>query len=109
MVKVQYDAEGDIFTAEARGKKVYKTIEFSEHFLVDINEDGKILGVELLDASDEISKIFGRVVRKDEIKQLLCKIKEEPDEGYLISFQSPKNNNQRASYMISLYKSPLLS
>lgn len=107
-MKVQYDPEYDIISAETRGKKVYQTIEFSEHVLVDISEDGIALGIEILDASEEISKLFNRVVKKEEMKQLLCYIKSEPHKEYLISFESP-DQRKTASVMFSLYRSPVLS
>ena len=108
MKNVDYDSEADAISLEINTKKVYKTIELTEHILVDITNDGKVVGLEILDASDEISKLFNRIVSKIEIKQLLCQIKQEPENEYLIQFRSPRKN-QVANLLFPVYKSPLIS
>lgn len=107
MKNVDYDPEADAISVDINMKKAHRTIEITEHILVDISMDGKITGVEILDASEELSKIFNRAVSKTEIKQLLCQIKQEPDNEYLIQFNSPKKN-QIANLLFPVYKSPLL-
>lgn len=108
MKNVEYDPEADAISLEVQETKAHYTVEFNEHILVDMSSEGKIVGVEILDASDEISKLFGRVVSKTEIKQLLFNVKQKPD-GYSIQFSSPKKNNQIANLLFPVYKSPLIS
>lgn len=40
--------------AEGKKKKVHKTIEISEDILVDVNSDGDIVGIELLNANKQL-------------------------------------------------------
>lgn len=108
MKRVDYDQEADAIYVDISDKKAQKTIELTEHILVDFASNGQIVGLEILDASEEISKLFNRVVSKAEIKQLLCGIKQEPDNEYLIQFNSP-NKNQVANLLFPLYRSPLIS
>jgi uncharacterized protein YuzE len=108
MKKIDYDSETDAITLEVSHKKVHQTIELTEHILVDMTENGAIVGLEILDASSEISKIFNRVVPKSEITKLLCQIKQEPNNEYLIQFSSPERN-QMANLLFPVYKSPLIS
>lgn len=108
MKHVDYDDEADAISVDISMKKASRTIELTEHMLVDITSDGQVAGLEILDASEELSKIFGRAVPKSEIKQLLCQIKQEPNNEYLIQFNSPKKN-QVANVLFPVYKSPLIS
>ncbi|MEW6035316.1 MAG: DUF2283 domain-containing protein [Candidatus Micrarchaeota archaeon] len=109
MKHVNFDPDADALAVELSAKKAYRTIELTEHILIDVSDSGQVVGLEILDASEEISKIFGRVVSKAEIKQLLCQIRQKPNDEYLIQFSSPKKNNQVATYLFQLYRSPLIS
>jgi uncharacterized protein YuzE len=109
MKHVNFDPEADAIAVAISAKKVYRTIELTEHILVDVTDSGQIVGLEILDASEEISKLFGRAVSKAEIKDLLCQIRQKPNDEYLIQFSSPKKNNQVATYLFQLYRSPLIS
>lgn len=108
MKNIDYDDEADAISVDIGVKKAHMTIELTEHILIDITSNGQITGLEILDASEEISKLFNRMVSKTEIKQLLCQIKQEPNNGYLLQFNSPKKN-QRANVLVPLYRSPLIS
>ncbi|NYZ77561.1 DUF2283 domain-containing protein [Candidatus Micrarchaeota archaeon] len=106
-IKYNYELDADAVVIEIDMQKSDYTIELTEHILVDVTSDMKLVGIEILDASVELSKLFNRAVSKDEMKQLLCKIKQEPNE-YLVQFQSPKKN-ESANLLIPLYRSPLIS
>ncbi len=109
MIKnVDYDSEVDAISVEISPKKANVTCELTEHILVDVGSDQKIVSIEILDASEEISKLFGRIVSKKEIQQMLCSIKQEPNNEFLVTFQSPQKN-ERANLLITLYKSPILA
>jgi uncharacterized protein YuzE len=107
MKNIDYDPNADAISVAIDMKKSDVTIELTEHILIDMTNDGKLAGLEILDASEEISKIFNRIVGKDEIKQLLCEIKQEPKNEYLVQFKSPKKN-ELATLLIPLYKSPVI-
>ena len=105
--RVNYDPEADALSVALGSLKSDITIEFTEHILVDMTNDGKFVGIEILDASEEISKMFSRIVDKNEIKQLLCEIRQEPNNEYLIQFRSPRDN-QLVNLIIPLYKGPIV-
>ena len=107
MKSINYDSVADAITVEVTAKKSDVTIELTEHILIDMTNDGKLVGLEILDASEEISKIFNRLMAKEEISQLLCQIKQEPKNEYLIQFKSPQRN-EFAAFLIPLYKSPVI-
>jgi len=109
MKPINFDPEADAIAVEVRTEKAYRTIELTEHILIDVSDSDQVVGLEILDASEEIAKIFGRVVPKAEIKQLLCQIIQKPNDEYLIQFNSPKKNNQIATFLFQLYRSPLIS
>ncbi|OGJ49877.1 hypothetical protein A2335_00995 [Candidatus Peregrinibacteria bacterium RIFOXYB2_FULL_32_7] len=108
-IKYHYDSEVDAIAIEIDIKKSDITIELTEHILVDMTNDGKLAGLEILDASEELSKLFNRAVSKEEMKQLLCEIKPESANGYLLQFESPQKKQKAASVLIPLYQSPLAS
>lgn len=107
-VKYNYDSEVDAISIGVGMQRSYFTIELTEHILVDITGAWKFVGIEILDASKEISKIFNRAVSKEEMKQLLCEIKQEPKNEYLIQFKSPQKAVQ-VNLLIPLYRSPIIS
>jgi len=106
-MKIEYDPNVDVIGIGINMKKSDYTIELTEHILVDVTNDMKLVGIEILDASEEISKMFNRAVSKDEIKHMLCEIKQEPNE-YIVRFKSPQKN-ESANLFIPVYRSPILS
>ncbi len=57
-MKLEYNKEVDAayIYLEDVGKKSSKTVEISEHIVLDFNEKGKIIGIEILDASKMLNK-----------------------------------------------------
>ena len=107
-IKYSYDPEADAIALHVGSQKPDYTIELTEHILVDLTNDSKLAGIEILDASEEISKIFNRTISKGEIKSLLCEIKHEPKNEYLIQFKSTQRN-ESATLLIPLYRSPIIA
>lgn len=57
--KMSYDKEADaayIYLAEVKAKSVKKTVPLSESIMVDLDKNGKILGIEILGASKMLKK-----------------------------------------------------
>ncbi len=57
--KMSYDKEADaayIYLAEVKAKSVKKTVPLNEHIMVDLDRNGKILGIEILDASKMLKR-----------------------------------------------------
>lgn len=104
---VDYDPDVDAISVKISPEKSDITIELTEHVLVDMTSGRKIVGIEILDASLELSRLFGRAIRKRDIQQLLCHFEPETGNDYLIQFESPLKK-ERANLLFSLYKSPIL-
>lgn len=69
--KFHYDPEHDIFYIRNAEKKVKESVEFSEDIVLDLDEKGSIIGVELFYASE----LF-RAFNKEIDKKFLIKLKE---------------------------------
>lgn len=55
-MKIEYDKEVDALYIRIQEKKVAKTRQIEEGLNVDIDEQGKIIGFEILDATQRYSK-----------------------------------------------------
>lgn len=108
MKNINYDPDADAVSLKLRSAKSHMTAEITEHILLDLDSNNNPIGLEILDASEEISKAFGRIVSKNEIKQILCNFEQEPNNQYRIQFNSPVKK-EHASIIIPLYKSPIIS
>lgn len=104
--KYDYDPDADAISIVIEGQKYDTTIELTEHILVDVTNDNKLASIEIIDASEELSKMFKRVLSKDEIKNLLCDISQEPGKEYLVQFKTA-DKKESANLLIPLYRSPL--
>ena len=54
-MKIEYDKEVDALYIRIQEKEVSKTIEIQEGVNIDIDENGKIVGLEILDATKRYS------------------------------------------------------
>lgn len=109
MKKVNYNTDADAVSLNLSSRKAPNSLELTEHILVDLADNGSVVGLEILDASEEISKIFGRKIKKSEIKNMLCSIREEPNNEYLLQFRLKEKASRIASLLIPVYKSPVLA
>jgi uncharacterized protein YuzE len=103
-IKPSYDEEADAISIDLSTKKSDITIEFGEHILVDITSDWNLVGIEILDASEEISKLFGQIISKQDLQALLCEVEEESPNEYRIQLRS---KNRSTNLVIPLYQSPI--
>ena len=55
-MKIQYYKIADAMYIYLKKGKVSKTIKMKDRLLVDVDKSGKILGLEILDASSQIPK-----------------------------------------------------
>lgn len=55
-MKLKYDDQADAIYLTFKNGKVNKTLEVGENTLIDIDEKGKILGLEILDFSCKFSE-----------------------------------------------------
>ena len=53
-MKINYDKIADAMYIYFNKAKVFKTVKMTDRLLVDLDKEGKILGIEILDASSQI-------------------------------------------------------
>ncbi|MFA4945935.1 MAG: DUF2283 domain-containing protein [Candidatus Micrarchaeia archaeon] len=103
-MKPEYDESVDALYIKFSSKPAYFTVELSPRIAVDVNRDGRTVGVELLDASRVVSDLFQKTVSRGQVKRILCTVSEK-DAVYL-NFEL---EGARASLAVPLaYKSPVL-
>ena len=62
--KFHYDKEHDILYICNANKKVEESVEFSEDIVLDLDKEGKVIGVELFYAS-ELFNLFNKEIDKE--------------------------------------------
>jgi uncharacterized protein YuzE len=55
-MKIEYDKEVDALYIRLQEKKVARTRELEDGLNIDLDEDGKLIGLEVLDATQRYSK-----------------------------------------------------
>lgn len=60
-MKVRYDPQGDILYIEVSPSKVAETVEIDEDVLVDYDESGNIVGIEIWRAREVL---LGEIMRR---------------------------------------------
>ena len=58
-MKMTYDKIADAMYIYFRKAKVFKTAKMTDRLLVDLDKEGKILGIEILDVSSQIKQKNG--------------------------------------------------
>ena len=54
-MKIEYDREVDALYVQLQEKYVERTIEIEEGINIDLDESGKLIGIEILDATERYS------------------------------------------------------
>lgn len=55
-MKITYDKIANAAYMTLRKGKVAKTVEMSDNVIIDLNKKGNLLGIEMLDASNQLPK-----------------------------------------------------
>lgn len=55
-MKINYDKIADAIYFSLKKGRVAKTLEMNERLIVDVDKKGNILGIEMLDASNQLPK-----------------------------------------------------
>ena len=55
-MEITYDYEADALSIISKKSNVVKTIKMKDRLLVDIDKDGSVVGIEVLDASAQMPK-----------------------------------------------------
>ena len=67
-MKITYDKITDAMYIYLNKTKVFKTVKMADRLLVDVDREGKILGIEILDASDQIKGMKQSRKKEKELK-----------------------------------------
>lgn len=67
-MKIKYDKIADAIYINLNKKKVKKTIKLKNRLFVDVDDEGKIIGIEILSASLQIPK---NEIKKMKIEKLI--------------------------------------
>ncbi|MGA7874881.1 MAG: DUF2283 domain-containing protein [Desulfoferrobacter sp.] len=54
-MRIEYDRDADALYISLQDKEVYRTVEISEGVNADLDEQGRFIGLEVLDAADRYS------------------------------------------------------
>lgn len=54
-MQIRYDAEADILRILLSDDKIYQSDETAPGLIVDYTKEGKVVGIELLDASESVA------------------------------------------------------
>lgn len=54
-MKIEYDKEVDALYVRLQEKYVDRTVEIEDGLNIDLDEDGKLIGIEILDATERYS------------------------------------------------------
>jgi|GEM_PF-679981 len=109
MVSVEYDSETDSIYFKIRNLNVYETVEFNANILIDLSHrNEKLVGLEILDASRFISKLFAEKISKSAIKdRLVMHLNVEREQEITLDFELGR---QKYAYAIpKAYASPILA
>jgi uncharacterized protein YuzE len=55
-MKITYSKEGDALYVQFNNKKIFKTKEIGDDFLIDVDKKGTLVGIEVLDYSTQKTK-----------------------------------------------------
>lgn len=67
--RFHYDSENDVLYIQNADKKVEESMEFSEDIILDLDNEGKVIGVELFYAS-ELFNSFNKELNKEFLMNL---------------------------------------
>ena len=62
--KVSYDKDGDVLTFYREEAKVEESVEVTEEMIIDLDKEGKIVGVELLEAYQFLHTINEKITQE---------------------------------------------
>lgn len=71
MNSFEYDPESDALYVYLSRKKVYYSLEISPCIAVDLTENNRPVGVEILDVSQVVGELLGHAVSKKQIQDFL--------------------------------------
>lgn len=72
-MRITYDPEGDALYIELRRVRAHDSVDIEEGVTADLDENGHIIGLEVLDASERLTPDELGAVKYERLKPLLDK------------------------------------
>ena len=103
---LKYDEENDSLYVSISSKRASLSVEISPRISIDISQSGRRpVGVEILEASKVLSDLFGRVVLRQDVRNILCTV--TSTDAIYLNFNL--DGNQASLAVQKAYQSPLLA
>ena len=103
----QYDPQSNAAYVHFSSHKAWETMEINQHLNVDLDKQGHIVGIELLDVRRFIQQIFGSDPTPEKIKSLKIEVCSETGEEVVLRMNY---TNEQVLYAIpKSYTSPLVA
>ena len=107
---LNYDEKSDSLSVDLSSKKAHVSLEVSPRFIIDLTASNQPTGIELLDASEVLSKLFGVKIKKSDLHKLHCKINEQAIRRKEELYATFELGNKTARLLIPTnYQSPVVA
>jgi len=112
--KFYYGVEDDILSIYSQGYQTEETIEFSENLNIDIDKEGKVIGLEIFDASEFFNALNEQIDKGflENLEEVSFKHKEFRNMWYIIIILKAKGKEIQQPMPLlrkSDYVSPLIA
>lgn len=78
MIRVEYDAKADAMYIWLRKARYEISEELAENVIIDLDKSGRIIGIEILDASKNLGKeLVNKILNTEKLVKKLNLIKQE--------------------------------
>ncbi|MFA5246920.1 MAG: DUF2283 domain-containing protein [Candidatus Micrarchaeia archaeon] len=103
---LQYDEDNDSLYVRISSKKAFLTVEISPRIGIDVSQSGRQpVGVEILEASKVLSDLFGRIILRQDVRNILCTV--TSTDAIYLNFNL--DGRQASLAVQKAYQSPLLT
>ncbi len=104
---LRYDPDADAMYVRVSSRHAWESLEINHNLNIDLDRNGKVVGVELLDVRRFVKRLFGHSVEPEAIKDLKIRILSESKQELVLDM---RYSGERIRYAIpSAYTSPLVS
>ena len=104
---LRYDPDADALYVRVSSRHAWESLEINQNLNIDLDRNGKVVGVELLDVRRFVKRLFGHSVDPEAIKDLKIKVSSESGQELILDMRYSK---ERIRYAIpGAYASPIIS
>ena len=104
---LRYDSDADAMYVQVSSRHAWESLEINQNILVDLDRNGRLVGVELLDVRRFIKRLFGHSVSPESARNLKIRISPESKQELILDMSY---SGERIRYAIpGAYASPIVS